>query len=464
MNTTSIITVRAAAYGLLLFSVVFARAGDIQVNNALIEGNLSIQKPMVSSLTTTMSQGDGQFFIDSPGLTGQSTDVWSWREALTPTPLKKMEVGMSYFGTHHAYLQLFRSDGVKPGILLAPGEIIYYGDEELATALRLNSVNGINYIQSGPAGQGVKTRPLYFTGMYASPVHLAIVPDDVDVFNSLAKVGIRTTTPQAELDVVGTVRATSFTGTGAGYTGSGAGLTSLNADNISAGTVTEARLTANVALLSSSQTFTGAKTFNNAANSFAGSGVGLTGLNGGNISSGTIATARLGAGTADSTKFLRGDQTWSSGMNTVRKSSADQVINGTAYQDITGLSFPVVADTDYAFEFTIVFSSANGNTGFGFSVNGPSGPVYIDYVVTYQTSGNATASTDVMTQRHDTAYNAMAATTSTVTAGVNLHAHIKGTLRTGTSVPPGSTLSARVRSELANNDLVVKRGSWGTWF
>src|SRR3990167_10978077 len=63
------------------------------------------------------------------------------------------------------------------------------------------------------------------------------------------------------------------------------------------------------------------------------------------ITTGTMATARLGSGTADSTTFLRGDQTYAvpsggGGINTLKK-SATQIINGTAFQNISDLTFSV---------------------------------------------------------------------------------------------------------------------------
>jgi len=81
-----------------------------------------------------------------------------------------------------------------------------------------------------------------------------------------------------------------------GFTGSGANLTSLNASSISSGTLA----VANGGTGSTTATFSGAN---------------ITSLNASSISSGTVATARLASGTANSGTFLRGDQTWASGVS-----------------------------------------------------------------------------------------------------------------------------------------------------
>ncbi len=59
------------------------------------------------------------------------------------------------------------------------------------------------------------------------------------------------------------------------FTGSGAGLIGLNASNIASGTLADARLTANVAMLNTNQTFTGGKAFS-AAPAFTAPGVPFT--------------------------------------------------------------------------------------------------------------------------------------------------------------------------------------------
>ena len=98
-------------------------------------------------------------------------------------------------------------------------------------------------------------------------------------------------------------------------TGNGAGLTSLNASQLASGTVPDARLSANLARLNASQTFSGgntfsgANTFNHPGSSFAGNGAGLTSLNASQLASGTVPDARLAA------NVVRTNQVWLLGGN-----------------------------------------------------------------------------------------------------------------------------------------------------
>lgn len=148
------------------------------------------------------------------------------------------------------------------------------------------------------------------------------------------------------------------------------------------------------------------------------------------------------------------------GISTLKKTS-DQIINGTAFQNITDLVFNVLANTDYAFKFYIVFRSAATTTGFRFGVLAPTGAV-LDFFTTYQTIANATtAGVATWLQGHWVNGEAMAATTATITAAVDLVCMIEGRVKVGATA---GTLAARVASELADNNLVVQKGSWGWWF
>lgn len=121
------------------------------------------------------------------------------------------------------------------------------------------------------------------------PVPYAIFANSAsNLLGTLSAAQLSGTLPSAQISgtYAGAVNFSNATNNFAGtFAGNGGGVTNLNGSQISAGTVADARLSTNVALLNQSQTygganfFTGANNFTNGGNSFSGSffGNGLVG-------------------------------------------------------------------------------------------------------------------------------------------------------------------------------------------
>jgi len=195
-------------------------------------------------------------------------------------------------------------------------------DSGLGTGVYGEAFNGtgVNYgvygMTNSPNGYGG-----YFTGglgLFASKLAVgstAHVTDlNADLLDGLDSAAF------ARLGLANTwTGVNTFSNAGNVFTGKGAGLTGLDADNIWTGTLADARLSANVALLSGAQTFTGAKTFSSAVdvdartttNNFTMSNGGaantvLLGAAGGVASWGTVGNARLSNDAASLSKVTGG--------------------------------------------------------------------------------------------------------------------------------------------------------------
>jgi hypothetical protein len=141
-------------------------------------------------------------------------------------------------------------------------------------------------------------------------------------------------------------------------------------------------------------------------------------------------------------------------INTVRK-TADQSTSSTNYGDVTGLSFAAAANTDYAFEFNIVFSTAATTTGLGLTMNGPAGANAVTYKSEIATT---TAAEQTL---FATAYSASNLTTSIDTANANRIGRITGVIRNGATA---GTVTVQFRSEVNGSSVTIRDGSWGTWY
>jgi hypothetical protein len=145
------------------------------------------------------------------------------------------------------------------------------------------------------------------------------------------------------------------------------------------------------------------------------------------------------------------------GFGAIVKLSADlAAFTATALADATGLSFAVLANRSYSFQFWIRFSSAATTTGAQFAVNAPAN----SYIV-YRTETSLTAAAaGAPTFRTAIAVNTGTASASVNAANANMLAIIQGMVRPSAD----GTLIVRCGTEVAASGITVRSGSCGVLY
>jgi hypothetical protein len=195
--------------------------------------------------------------------------------------------------------------------------------------------------------------------------------------------------------------------TGTSFSGNGSALTAINATAITTGTLDNARTTAasangasTIVARDANGSFSGnvvtgtTGTFTNVS----GNGSAISAINAANITTGTVATARLGSGTANSSTFLRGDQTYavvSSG--TLIPSGTVMLFAQTAAP--TGFTKNVSTGDNSALRVTTGTVGTGGSVAFttAFASQTPSGSVSTTVNNTTATNQAATATNQAAT-------------------------------------------------------------------
>ena len=142
-----------------------------------------------------------------------------------------------------------------------------------------------------------------------------------------SKTGTGNVVMSANPTLSGTITGGTFSGT---HTGNGSGLSSLNASNVSTGTLHNDRLstktgTGNI-VMSTNPNLSGTITGGTFSGTHTGNGSGLSSLNASNVSTGTLSNNRLGTvpynkGGTGQTSYTRGDIIYSNANNSLAKLS-----------------------------------------------------------------------------------------------------------------------------------------------
>lgn len=168
-----------------------------------------------------------------------------------------------------------------------------------------------------------------------------------------------------------------------------------------------------------------------------------------------VPTSRTIASLALSADITAADLRTALGVWTRVYLSADVTNNNATpdtLQDVTALSFPVVANKKFAFVFYIWFTSAVGSTGSRWTINGPT-LTTLSYRTTWN---NSTGGASMMTVNGNAYNTASIGASSFSTVGYNF-AQIDGIIECSSSA---SEVIARFSSEIAGSAIIAKIGSF----
>ena len=146
---------------------------------------------------------------------------------------------------------------------------------------------------------------------------------------------------------------------------------------------------------------------------FNGSGAPLTSLNASNLASGTVPTARLGSGTANSSTFLRGDQTYAAVAAAPNPLHGSQVFtsNGTftAPSGVTNV------------KVTVIGAGGNGGNGSGEWYAGAGGGAggYVVAYVAIPSGGTASVTIGANSGTRTSSFAVSGGSTITASGGTN---------------------------------------------